>query len=88
MNAQLTLENEQFIQQEIAAGRYGTAAEVLNAGLEVLRQRQALLSRIDESRRQLDEGEFTRYDDEGLERRLNELHQQIDEIAARNEAPS
>lgn len=72
MNAKLTSENEQFIQQEIAAGRYGTADEVMNAGLDLLRT-ERLRARLAESRRQLDEGEYTEYDEEGLRKRFDEL---------------
>jgi putative addiction module CopG family antidote len=72
MNAQLTSENEQFVQQEIAAGRYGSADEVMNAGLDLLRM-EALRARLAESRRQLDEGEYTEYDEEGLRKRFEEL---------------
>jgi antitoxin ParD1/3/4 len=72
MNAKLTSENEQFIQREIAAGRYGTTDEVMNAGLDLLR-REALRARLAESRRQLDEGEYTEYDEEGLRKRFDEL---------------
>jgi putative addiction module CopG family antidote len=78
MNAQLTSENEQFIQEQIAAGRYVSPDEVVNAGLEMLRKRQALLSFIDEGRRQLDEGEYTEYDEDGLRRRFEELQERID----------
>lgn len=86
MNAQLTSENEQFIQEEIAAGRYGSADEVLNAGLEMLRHRQALLDFIDEGRRQLDEGEYTEYDEDGLRRRFEELQERIERKAAEQHA--
>ena len=72
MHAQLTSENEQFIQEEIAAGRYGTADEVLNAGLDLLRM-ETLRARLAESRRQLDDGEYTEYDEEGLRKRFDEL---------------
>lgn len=72
MSAQLTFENEQFIQQEIAAGRYRSADEVMNAGLDLLRM-EKLRARLAESRRQLDEGEYTEYDEEGLRKRFDEL---------------
>lgn len=86
MNIQLTSENEHFLQQEIAAGRYGSTDEVLNAGLEMLRKRQALLAFIDEGRRQLDEGEYTEYDEDGLRRRFEELQERIDRKAAEKHA--
>ena len=72
MNTQLTPVNEQFVQQEVAAGRYRSADEIMNAGLDLLRM-ETLRARLAESRRQLDEGEYTEYDEEGLRKRFEEL---------------
>jgi Arc/MetJ-type ribon-helix-helix transcriptional regulator len=81
---ELTAQNEEFISREIGEGRYQSRSDVLNAGVEALR-RQALLTLIEESRRQLDEGECTVYDDAGLEKRLADLHARIDAIAGERE---
>lgn len=81
---ELTAQNEEFISREIAEGRFQSRGDVLNAAVEALR-REALLKRIDESRRQLDAGECTVYDDAGLERRLTELHTRIEAIAGASE---
>jgi putative addiction module CopG family antidote len=69
---ELSAQNEEFIACEIAEGRYRSRSDVLNASVEALR-RQALLAMIDEGRRQLDEGEYTDYDQEGLRKRFDEL---------------
>lgn len=58
----------------------------VNAGLEMLRKRQALLAFIDEGRRQLDEGEYTEYDEDGLRRRFEELQERIDRKASEKHA--
>ena len=81
----LTAENEEFIERAIAHGQYQSRGDALNAGVEALR-REVLVKRIEESRRQLDEGECTVYDDVGLEKRLAELHARIEAIVDVNEA--
>lgn len=72
----LSAENEEFIENAIAQGRFQSRTDALNAGVEALR-REALMKRIEESRRQLDNGECTTYDDQALEKRLSELHDRI-----------
>ncbi|REJ89135.1 MAG: hypothetical protein DWQ34_20475 [Planctomycetota bacterium] len=84
MIARLSDENQHFVDRQLAAGRYASAEEALNAGVDMLR-RQELLDIIDEGRRQLDEGEYTEYDEEGLHRRLQELHERIDAVGEERE---
>ena len=43
-----------------------SAVEALNAGLDLLRERKQLVARLEDSRRQLDNGEFTELDGPGL----------------------
>jgi Arc/MetJ-type ribon-helix-helix transcriptional regulator len=69
----LSPEIESFIQQEVALGTYQDRDDAIEAGIELLRQRKALLDRLDESRRQLDEGEYEEYDDEGLRQLFEQL---------------
>ena len=68
MSSDLSLshDSESFIQQQIALGTFRDRTDAIEAGVELLRQRKALLDRLDESRRQLDEGEYVEFDDEGL----------------------
>ena len=66
MASDLSQETEAFIQQQIALGAFRDRNDAIEAGLEMLRQRQALLDRLAESRRQLDEGEYVEFDEEGL----------------------
>ncbi|MEX0610847.1 MAG: hypothetical protein WD738_18120 [Pirellulales bacterium] len=72
MASDLSPDTESFIQLEIALGTYQTREDVLDAGVAMLRRRRELMNRLAESRRQLDEGEYSECDDEGL-RELFEL---------------
>jgi Arc/MetJ-type ribon-helix-helix transcriptional regulator len=62
----LSQANEAFIQQQVAVGAYRDRTDALEAGVEMLRKRQALIDRLDEGRRQLDEGEYVEFDEKGL----------------------
>lgn len=66
MPVELSPENERFIAQELAKGTYRDRVEVLDAGIELLKQRNQFLEQVDEGRRQLDCSEFVEYDDESL----------------------
>jgi putative addiction module CopG family antidote len=73
MASDLSPEVESFIQQEVALGIYSSRDDAIKAGVDLLRRRKALLDRLDESRRQLDEGEYFEYDDEGLRQLFEQL---------------
>lgn len=73
MSTEISPENEQFIEKQIASGTFRTRSDVLDAGVELLRMRNELLDRIDEGRRQLDSGQYTEYDEQTLQRRFEEL---------------
>ena len=73
MAGDLSHETESFIQSEIAVGTYRDRTDAIEAGVQLLRRRKELLDRLAESRRQLDEGEYVEFDDEGLSRYFEEL---------------
>ena len=73
MSTDLSPENEKFIEAKVAQGAYGSREEALDAGVEMLRKHGQLVDRLTESRRQLDAGESTDYDDESLAVRFDEL---------------
>lgn len=77
MSTGITPENEQFLREQIAAGMFSSRDDVLNAGLNLLKQRQDLIARIHLSRAQLDSGEYTEYDSEGLVRFFDELRAEL-----------
>lgn len=62
MNVALKAEFERFVEDQVRAGKYPTAEEVVGAGLELLRQRQATLlgirSKITEGMDQANRGEL------------------------------
>jgi len=65
MRSGISPENEALLQRRVALGK--TRGQVIDQGLTLLRSRQKLLPRLDEGRRQLDEGEYTEYDDRELD---------------------
>jgi Arc/MetJ-type ribon-helix-helix transcriptional regulator len=66
MATDMSPENEQFLEQAIATGLFGSRGEALNAGVDLLKQRNQLISRLQESRRQLDEDDFVDLDEPGM----------------------
>jgi Arc/MetJ-type ribon-helix-helix transcriptional regulator len=81
MASDLSPDTESFIQREIALGNYQSREDAIEAGVALLKQRRALVDRLAESRRQLDEGDYFEYDEDGL----RELFEQL---IARTEAKS
>jgi Arc/MetJ-type ribon-helix-helix transcriptional regulator len=85
MASQLSPENEAFIQLGIATGAFGSRHEAIDAGVALLRQRARLLQRIDESRRQLDEGDYVEYDEHSLGDYFEQLKQIAREASKRKQ---
>jgi Arc/MetJ-type ribon-helix-helix transcriptional regulator len=84
MSDELSHETESFIQQQIALGVFSNRADAIEAGISLLRNRQELQDRLRKSRRQLDEGQFTEFDDDGLRQLFEELKEQSRQRAAAN----
>jgi Arc/MetJ-type ribon-helix-helix transcriptional regulator len=66
MSSELSSDSESFIEQQVALGIYRDRTDAIEAGVELLRQHKALLDRLDEGRRQLEEGDYVEFDQEGL----------------------
>jgi putative addiction module CopG family antidote len=68
MSSEISLSSdfESFIQEEVAIGAYRDRAEVIQAGLDLLRKQKALLVQLDEGQRQLDNDEYVEFDRDGL----------------------
>ena len=81
MASDISQENEEFIEQEIARGRFRDRADALDAGIELLRQHQALTDRLAASRRQLDNGQYRELDSVGLRQLFDELKHRAREHA-------
>ena len=73
MPADLSPGTESFIQREIALGTFQSRKDALEAGVALLRTRRELMNRLAESRRQLDEGEYVEYDDDGIRQYFEQL---------------
>lgn len=66
MSGNITPENERYLEELVAGGRYGSRDAALNAGIELLKSRQSLIARLENSRGQLDAGDSVEFDDESL----------------------
>jgi Arc/MetJ-type ribon-helix-helix transcriptional regulator len=66
MSSELSPDTESFIAGEIALGSFPSRNDAIEAGIELLKKRRQLMDRIAESRRQLDEGDYVEFDQEGL----------------------
>lgn len=73
MSESLSPENEAYVDGQVAGGVFASRDEAIDAGVALLRKREALVTRLKESRRQLDDGQFTDYDDDALAARFEEL---------------
>ena len=73
MSMSLPHDLQQFVQQEIASGRYQSEEDVVREGLRLLRERdrrlQALREDIQPALEQLDRGEGERLDAESIKAR-------------------
>jgi Arc/MetJ-type ribon-helix-helix transcriptional regulator len=75
MPSELSSDSESFIQKQIALGVFRSRIDAIEAGVELLRQHKSLLDRLDDGRRQLDEGEYVEFDQEGLRQFFEGLKQ-------------
>jgi Arc/MetJ-type ribon-helix-helix transcriptional regulator len=73
MASELSSDSESFIEQQVALGIDRNRTDAIEAGVALLRTRRDLMNRLAESRRQLDEGEYVEYDDEGLRHYFEQL---------------
>lgn len=73
-NTSITLGShfEDFIDQQVRSGRYGSASEVIRAGLRLLEEREA---KVDLLRKALIEGEESGRADYSLDQLISELDQ-------------
>jgi len=73
MSTTLSNDNEAYIVDAIARGAFGTRDEVIDAGVDMLRKHELLVARLNEGRRQLDEGEYVEFDEPGLKQFFEQL---------------
>jgi antitoxin ParD1/3/4 len=74
ISATISPEFERFVRDEVAAGKYRSAEEVVSEGLRLLREREieALRKEIDLGLEQIERGEVIDIDDEGSHKALLE----------------
>jgi Arc/MetJ-type ribon-helix-helix transcriptional regulator len=70
---ELNPENAAFVNEEVSLGHFASASAAMNAGVDLLRRQAALRQKLQHSLAQLESGEYTEYDDEGLDRYFAEL---------------
>ena len=83
MSIQLSPTNEQFIQDLIVSGQYRSRGEVLDRAVELLKRREHLLHEVNAGVEQLNRGQFTEYDEQSLERFLEEVRSEATRIEPR-----
>jgi len=83
MATDMSPENEQFLEQAIASGLFGTRGEALNAGVDLLKQRSKLVSRLRKSRQQLDEGDALEFDNSGMRELFDSLRSRAQQRSVR-----
>ena len=84
----LSPELQQLVEQSLASGNYGSRDELLMEAVRLLarrdQQREELRRQIQIGRDQIDRGEYTEYDDEGLRERFKQLKERARQRIERN----
>lgn len=84
MTLQISRENEQTIHDAISAGGYHSPDEVLTDALRLLRRKQQLVRDVKAGVDQLNRGEYTEYDEESLDRFLQDIQREQDRLDRRS----
>jgi hypothetical protein len=82
MNLQISAENAQFLQEQVAAGTFATPEAAIEAAFDVLKRQTALRERIQRGCDQLDRGEYLEFDEARLDNYLREIFEIGDEHGA------
>ena len=83
MSLQISQENERSIHDAMSAGDYHNPDEVLTDALRLLRRKQQLIRDVKEGVDQLNRGEYTEYDEESLDRFLQDIQNEQDRLDRR-----
>ena len=73
MQIEISPQNNEFIDRQVACGEFRDRGAALDAAVELLRRRTDTLAKIDNGRQQLDAGKFAEYDDESLKKRFDQI---------------
>jgi Arc/MetJ-type ribon-helix-helix transcriptional regulator len=81
MSSDLSQSSEAFLHDAVTRGYFPSRNDALEAAVELLRRRQQIIEKLAEGRRQLDEGEYVEFDEEGLREFFDTL---LERAAQRN----
>jgi Arc/MetJ-type ribon-helix-helix transcriptional regulator len=85
---QLTEDNERFVSTSLAEGLYSSQDELFNDALHSLQQEREWRRHAEEGARQLQNGEYTEFDDESLTAYFEDVKRRGRErLAAKKSAP-
>ena len=73
MSSHLSQENELFIHHALEIGLFRDRDQVLDQAVDLLKRRQQILDHIDEGARQLQSGQYSEYDEQGLRKFFDEV---------------
>lgn len=76
MQIEISPQNNEFIDRQVARGEFRDRSAALDAAVELLRRRTDTLEKINNGRQQVDVGEYTEYDDESLKKRFDQIKHQ------------
>jgi Arc/MetJ-type ribon-helix-helix transcriptional regulator len=84
MNISISPEQATFLDQQVARGAFANPQEAVAAAIDLLRRRADAVAKIDSGRHQLDEGDFTEYDEASLRSRFEELKGRLQQRRSRS----
>ena len=84
MSLQISRENEQIIHDAVSAGEYHSPDEVLTDALRLLRRKQQLVGDVKAGVDQLNGGEYTEYDEESLDRFVQDIQKEQERLDQRS----
>jgi len=73
MSESISPDNEQFLEQAIASGRFADRGDALDEAVSLLRRREDLHREVEAGVDQLDSGRYVEYDETDLDRFLEDI---------------
>jgi len=78
MAASISPDNERFLEQAVADGRFADRGEAIDEALRLLRRRDDLIRAVNAGVDQLDAGQYTEYDEAELDQFLADICSKAD----------
>jgi Arc/MetJ-type ribon-helix-helix transcriptional regulator len=73
MYSDLSPDNAAFLESQVATGAFRSGGDALNAAVMLLRRRTEVMEKVQLGVKQLENGEYQEFDEEGLDRFFEEL---------------